>query len=330
MSFVAPGTGGAGDASPDAAHGDARPGSDLGAGDALPDVVLLDGELVPSGEARVSAFDRGLLYGESLFETLKVVDGAPCLWRPHLERLASACGELGLPLDVVGLEQGVRGLLQARPVAYGALRIQVTGGEQPGGGRGLNAPRAGRRPRVIASVTAISPQPAHAFERGVEVVTAADLGRPLPWLKSGSYLASVVAKRRAENAGAFECLLLDGEPARLLEGSFSNVLVWDGACLVSAPARSRLVGVTETVVVQVAATAGMLTEERSVALAELWADGPQGLLLTGSLLGVCPCASVDGRRVAETTMIADTLRRGLCEQERASRAEWERGREHGS
>lgn len=320
MSAVASGAGHAGDAPPHV-----QP-----PGDALSDVVLFDGALIPSAEALVSAFDRGLLYGESLFETLKVVDGVPCLWQPHVERLAFGCRELGLPLDVIELERGVRRLLQTRPVAHGALRIQVTGGEQPGGGRGLTAPPAGRRPRVIVSVTAVSPQPAHLFERGVDVVTAADLGRPLPWLKSGSYLASVAAKVRAENAGAFECLLVGGEPARLLEGSFSNVLVWDGARLVSAPVRSRLVGVTETVVVQAARTLGMLTEERPVALAELWAGEARGLLFTSSLLGVCPCATVDGRRVAQTTTIADTLRRGLHERESASRVEWERGREHGS
>jgi len=313
----------------DARAGDA-PSEKQPGGDAPPDVVLFDGELVAPGEAQVSAFDRGLLYGESLFETLKVVDGAPCLWRPHLERLTSACSELGLPLDVAGLEQGVRRLLLARPVPHGALRIQVTGGEQPGGGRGLSAPGAGRRPRVIASVTAVSPQPAHVFERGVDVVTAADLGRPLPWLKSGSYLASVAAKMRAEEAGAFECLLVSGEPARLLEGSFSNVLMWDGACLVSAPGRSRLVGVTETVVVQAARTLGMVTNERPVALEELWAVEARGLLLTGSLLGVCSCASLDGRPLVTSGTVADTLRRALREQESASRVEWERGREYGS
>jgi branched-subunit amino acid aminotransferase/4-amino-4-deoxychorismate lyase len=300
------------------------------AGDALPDVVSLDGELVPPREALVSAFDRGLLYGESLFETLKVVDGAPCLWQPHVERLTSACGELGLPLDAAVLEQGVRRLLRARPVAQGALRIQVTGGEQPGGGRGLTAPRAGRHPRVIASVAAVSPQPALVFERGVDVVTVTDLYRPLPWLKSGSYLASVAAKMRAENAGAFECLLVSGEPVRLLEGSFTNVLVWDGVRLVSAPALSRLVGVTETVVVQAARTMGMLTEERPVALDELWAGETRGLVFTGSLLGVCACATLDGRRMAPTGAIANTLRRGLHERESTSRVEWERGREHGS
>jgi branched-subunit amino acid aminotransferase/4-amino-4-deoxychorismate lyase len=134
---------------------------------------------------------------------------------------------------------------------------------------------------------------------------------------------------RAEEAGAFECLLVGGEPAQLLEGSFTNVLVWDGVRMVSALARSRLVGVTETVVVQAARTLGMVTEERPMALDELWAGEGRGLLLTSSLLGVCPCATVDGRRVASTIVIADTLRRRLHEEETASRVEWERGRQHG-
>ena len=265
------------------------------------------GSLFAPGEARVSAFDRGLLYGESLFETLKVVDGAPCLWRPHVERLTSACGELGLPLDVAGLELGVRRLLQARPVALGALRIQVTGGEQPGGGRGLTAPAAGRRPRVIASVTAVSPQPAHVFERGVDVVTAADLGRPLPWLKSGSYLASVAAKMRAEKAGAFECLLVGGEPARLLEGSFSNVLVWDGR--VSSPrrpARGWLASRRRSWCRRHGPWV-CVTEERPVALDELWAGEARGLLLTGSLSGCLPVRgrgrSADGVQPSRSPMI---------------------------
>jgi len=308
---------------------DGAPGHGL-SGDAPPDVVLFDGRLVPPEQARVSAFDRGLLYGESLFETLKVVAGAPCLWQPHLGRLMDACAELGLPLDVVALEEGVRRLLRARPVSLGALRIQVTGGERPGGGRGLTAPATGRRPRVIASVTAVPPQPLHVIDRGVDVVTAADLGRSLPWLKSGSYLASVAAKMRAENAGAFECLFVGGEPPGLLEGSFSNVLVWDGVRLASSPAHSRLVGVTERAVVQVARTMGMLTEERPLTLDELWAGGMRVVLLTGSLLGVCPCAAVDGRRMASAEAIVDGLRHGLHGHEAASRAAWERGGERGS
>ena len=119
---------------------------------------------------------------------------------------------------------------------------------------------------------------------------------------------------RAEEAGAFECLLVSGEPARLLEGSFSNVLMWDGACLVSAPARSRLVGVTETVVVQAARTLGMRHGGApDVARRTVGRLKRGGCCSPAVCLGVCPCAAVDGRRDgAPPAAIADTLRRGTA------------------
>ena len=107
-----------------------------------------------------------------------------------------------------------------------------------------------------------------------------------------------------------------GEPTRLLEGSFTNVLVWDGACLVSAPARARLVGVTETVVVEADETLGMVTEARPVTLDELWAGRSPRIVAHRQPDG---CVPVRGRwmigRWRPPRAIADTLRRGLHERE---------------
>lgn len=301
-------------------------------GEALPDVVLYDGNLVPPEAALVSAFDRGLLYGESLFETLKVVEGAPCLWPAHLKRLAAGCVELGLPLDLLSLEAGVHALLEARPLAYGALRIQVTGGTQPGGGRGMTAPAEGRRPRVIATVTPLAAPAAAFYAAGVAVVTAGDLCRPLPWLKSGSYLASIAAKARAEQANAFECLLLGGHPPVVLEGSFSSVLAWDGHGLVVPPAAGRLSGVTLQTVVAEASAVGVVVNERPLPLetlarprsstAEEGGGADVVLLLAGSLLGVCECATLDGVTLPRDPEAVAWLREGLWRREWASRLKW--------
>ena len=97
---------------------------------------------------------------------------------------------------------------------------------------------------MIATVEPVAPLPDAVYRDGVDAVTAADLTRPLPWLKSGSYLADVVGKGRAEAAAAFECLLVGGEPPSLLEGSFSNVLLWYGRRLVGPPRGLALAGVT--------------------------------------------------------------------------------------
>jgi branched-subunit amino acid aminotransferase/4-amino-4-deoxychorismate lyase len=291
---------------------------------AMPDVVLFDGRIIPAAQAVVPVADRAVLYGESLFETIKVVDGAPCLWREHVARLAAGCDELGLPLDLGALARGVRELLGERAVAHGVLRVQVTGGVQPGGGRGLTAPAAGRRPHVIATVASLSPVAPDVYASGVAVVSDGRWARGLPHLKSSNYLASVAAKQRAEAAGAYECLLTVGDPPEVLEGATSNMLVWDGSALVSTPAAGRLAGVTLAVVTAAAGAAGIPVREERVPLESLRGNG---LLLTGSLLGVCFCVSVDGHRLLPAGHLTGTLRHALYEREAESRERWFAGGE---
>jgi branched-subunit amino acid aminotransferase/4-amino-4-deoxychorismate lyase len=288
-------------------------------GSGTTELVLLDDSLVPREEAAISPFDRGVMYGESLFETLKVVDGAPCLWDLHSDRLTRGCEELGIALDPVSLAKGIARLLEQRRVGRGVLRVQVTGGMQPGGGRGLTAPAAGRAPRIVASATEHVPLPDSVYRDGVPVVASARFARSTPHLKSGSYLSSVRAKDFAESAGAFECILLGGEPPRLLEGSFSNVLAWDGARLSCPPEGGRLPGVTLHVVLRVAAARDLPVMVREVSLSE--ARGC-GVLLTGSLLGVCHCSRLDGEALEDSSSVAAELRAGLADREARSREDW--------
>lgn len=316
------------------------------------DLVLFDNDLVSREEAVVSAFDRGVLYGESLFETVKVVGGAPCLWDRHGDRLAAGCRELGIPLDLPAVERGLELLLEHRPVERGMLRVQVTGGVQPGGGRGITAPSEGRRARVVASVAEVVPSADAAYSAGVAVISATETLRPSPWLKSGNYLASVRAKALAESADAFECVLVGGEPPGLLEGSFSNVLLWNGETLVSPPEGLRLPGITVGVVLEEAARAGVAVAVRPIGLDEVTGaahravtggvpsgrpapparsapsgrPAPAGLMLTGSLLGVCPCSHLDGVALSSTVEVSALLRGRLLAREEESRRVWTSGR----
>ncbi len=286
------------------------------------DVVLLDGQLVSRDQAVISAFDRGIMYGESLFETLKVVEGAPCLWSRHYDRLLAGCAELGIPLDIKEVERGVRALLAARPVGHGVLRVQVTGGVQPGGGRGVTAPREGRRPRLIAAVRETSPLSAAVYETGVRLVSSRGCPRPLPRLKSGNYLTSVVAKARAEAADAFECVLVDEGSDAVLEGSFSNVLAWDGRGIACPPDERRLPGVTLSVAVEEASALGIPVSVRPVPMGEAHESG---LLLTGSLLGVCACSHLDGTPLRDSAEVAARLRERLLAREAVEAARWRSG-----
>jgi branched-subunit amino acid aminotransferase/4-amino-4-deoxychorismate lyase len=286
------------------------------------DQVLLDGRLVDADKAVVSVFDRGLLYGESLFETLKVVDQAPCLWPAHRDRLAAGCRELGLPLDLEVLEDGVRRLLLSRPITHGSLRIQVTGGQQPGGGRGLLAPSEGRGPVVIAALHETSPYPAEVYTGGVPASLVGGVCRPLPWLKSGSYLASVKARAQAAADGSFEGIFSEGDPPEILEGSFSNVILWDGDRLVTPPHQRVLPGVTCGEILEVAREAGMEVAQEAVPVSSVRGNG---LLLTSSLLGVCFCRTLDGAPLAPLGTLATRLQDGLRQREEVSVSLWQQG-----
>ncbi len=278
-------------------------------------LVLLGGELVSAEEAKVSVFDRSVLYGESLFETLRVVDQAPCLWERHLARLTSSAAALGLPLEPGAVEKGVRRLLRAEGPAHGVLRMQLTGGTQPGG-RGLLAPSP-RQTSFIASVSSTAPLDPGLYTEGVAVVGAPGLARPLPRHKSGSYLASIEGKRRAERAGAFECLFAHGE--ELLEGAFSNLLLVTETGLRRVPSGSVLEGVTMAAVLEEAVGLGLAVEQAPVSAPDARVGG---LLLTGSLIGVLPVSTLDGVELPSTTQIAQNLMDRLRLREEASVREW--------
>lgn len=340
--------------------------------------VFCNGRVTPLSEARLSVFDRGLLYGESAFETVKVVEGVPCLWEPHGRRLQAACaglhllGEEGWETTRAELEQGIRRLLQIHPVERGALRVQITGGDNPGGARGLAVSARERSPSVVAAVQEAPAPPESLYQEGVSVISASsDLCRTLPYFKSGNHLASVEARRRAAECGAFECLLTrgrlpaggaaqdedgaekgaaqegaTGEAVRLLEGSFTSLIGWDGEQLLFPAEEGSLPGVTRSVLRSVA-------EEEGIPAVDLGKrDGPPGLgypvsvysgsgnsqngigygdagpprtpglLLTSSLLGVCACSHLDGVPLVSGAGVAEILRSGLRLREEASQRGW--------
>jgi|GEM_PF-1593294 len=321
--------------------------------------VLLGGRVILASEACLSVFDRGVLYGESVFETVKVRGGIPCLWEPHRDRLRAACVDLnlfaqdGVDAMITDLEDGIARLLNVHPVERGALRVQVTGGDNPGGARGLIAPMEERSPTVVAAVQE-APAPAQSFyEQGVSVVTAPpDLSRTMPAFKSGSYIASVEARRRAAAAGAFECLFtwregyseglagvdqevgadgrthVDQDGIRLLEGSFTSLIGWDGERLLFPGNVGCLPGVTREVLRAAAADEGIPWvdldgRDRLPGLSYPGNDGAvSGLLLTSSLLGVCPCAFLDGVPLASSVSPATLLRSALHLREEVSRSRW--------
>ncbi|MEZ4300670.1 MAG: aminotransferase class IV, partial [Polyangiaceae bacterium] len=213
--------------------------------------MSIDGEMVAPEQAKVSVLDRGFLYGDGVLETVRTYGGEPFALEEHVERLATSAQLLGfeLPVREEVIEREIRAAVRAAGNEESVVRVLVTRGE----GLGLMPPEEPSPLRVIV-VEAMPPIARAMYRDGVTVVTDR-AASPVPGAKVMSYLASLMAVRRARAAGAHEALLLDAE-GYVLEGATSNFfLVIEGA-LVTAPKGEVLAGVTRSRVLSIAGRLG--------------------------------------------------------------------------
>jgi branched-chain amino acid aminotransferase len=245
-------------------------------------IVWVDGALVDEREARISPFDHGLLTGDGVFETMKIVRGRAFAARRHLDRRGRSTTGMRLPCPpravvLAAMDQ----VIAANGWDEGRLRVTVTGG--PGA---LGSDRAAVDPTVIvaggplpawppAADVAVAPWPRN--ERGA-----------LTGIKSVSYGENVVALAHARDRGAGEALF-PNLAGNLCEGTGTNVFLGLGGRLVTPPlAAGCLAGVTREVVIELVDVV-----EDDVAMATL--AGADEAFLTSSTRDVQPIRSIDGR-----------------------------------
>lgn len=257
-------------------------------------LVNLNGELLPPAQATISVFDRGFLFGDSVYETIRTYRGRPFLLDRHLDRLARSADGLYLPvprgLDAVRAE--VVRTIEAAENDESYVRIILTRGANPGLVN-LDLATAGPGAMVLI-VTPFRGFPAAAYDEGVDVALVGVLrtGRLSldPRIKSGNYLNNILALREAKRAGAFECLMPNRE-GDLTEGSTSNVfLVQDGRLRTPSLDCGLLDGITRSFVLEVAAAAGIAVEETRLAADDLAAADE--VFLTSSLKEVMPVRAI--------------------------------------
>jgi branched-chain amino acid aminotransferase len=172
---------------------------------------------VPAGEVRINPDDAGFLFGDGLFETLRVDDGRALDVDAHLDRLLAGLRriEIGLPESREELAHALADVAAQAPRPVARMRLTVTRGAAP-------------RPTVLIASAPYEPPGEDAYRRGVTALLLPDLRvdshGPLAGLKSLCWQANRLALRRAEAAGAFEDLLVN-ERGLLAEGARSNVVV---------------------------------------------------------------------------------------------------------
>jgi len=282
--------------------------------------VSIDGQLVADQDAKISVLDHGLLYGDGLFEGIRVRAGRIFRLEQHLARLELGARYLGLelPFDREGRARIVRDTVRAFAQKEAYVRLLVTRGEGP---LGVD-PTTCKKPTVVCIVAEIGLYSAEQRAQGLSMITSS-YRRPNPdvqdvAIKTLNYLGSALAKQEAKKQGADEALLLN-QSGRVSEASVANVFVVRGRTLSTPPAIDGcLEGINRGAVLELARELGFSVAERSLGRRDLLAADE--LFLTGSGAGVVGVRSLDGRaigsgRTGEVTLEFERRHRTLAESE---------------
>lgn len=261
--------------------------------------VWLDGSFVPSDEARVSLSDRGFLFGDGVFETMRAYSRRLFRLDQHLERLARGLEVLGMPLPGPRAEVGttVERLLELNELQDAYIRLMVWRGE----GAGLD-PAGCSISRLAIIARPHVPHPRALYERGMKGVIVSirqNEWSPLSRIKSFNFLPGVLGTMEAKAKGADEGVFLNSR-GFVAEGTISNVfLVSNGRLLTPSLESGALQGITRAVVLELARRAGHAVSEREVKLEEL--QGADEAFLTSTLMEVMPLTSLDRAPVGHGT-----------------------------
>ena len=259
--------------------------------------VAIDGKVVDRDEARVSVFDRGFLYGDSVFEVYRTYGGVPFAEAEHLERLDRSADLLMIPMPVSleTLSSEVRSTLDAAGEGDWYIRVVITRGTGP---LTYDLSTASAPLRVVIAAPVSVPPPEH-YERGVAVAVL-EASRPTDdarasGAKASNYLANLLAVHEAKQKGAEEALLL-GRAGQILEGASSNIfIVKDGKVRTPEAQTGILVGITRAAIFAAAAEEGIEVEEAEVRPEDLY--GADEAFLTSSIREVMPVVAADGRTI---------------------------------
>ncbi len=254
----------------------------------------VNGVAMQLSEAKVPALDRGFLFGDAVYEVLRVYGGKPWLEEEHFRRFERSLSAVRIAgVDVGRLRQRMHETIRAGGFREATVYLQVTRGA---------APRTHPFPANVAPLEFLYVQEfndpyAAARERGAAVITHPDIRWDRCDIKSTNLLANVLAMQAAREAGGLEALLYlpDGTLTEGTHTSFFGVL--HGTVLTAPNSNAILPGITRGLILRLAARAGVPVREHVLTRGDL-AEVSE-LFLTGTTSEVLPVVTVDGRPVAD-------------------------------
>jgi D-alanine transaminase len=257
-------------------------------------LACLNGEIMPVELAKVSVWDRGFLFGDSVYEVFRMYQGRCWLEEEHLARLKRSLGELEFaPHDLVQLMERVKKTIAASGVKEGTLYVQITRGVAP---RSHPFPDPPVQPTEVIIVRPYNDAAtARLREVGASMISLPDLRWKRCDIKSTNLLANVMAIEQAKRKGAFEAVLVDSL-GYVTEATHTSLLwVRNGQLEGTPEGHEILPGMTRQLVLRLTAELKITFSSTRVMLDDLLKVDE--LILVGTTTEVVPVVRVDGQKI---------------------------------
>ena len=260
-------------------------------------LIYLNGKLVPKEEAKVSVFDHGFLYGDGVFEGIRIYNGRIFKLKEHIERLYASAHAIDLkpPLTQEELLQATVETVRANNLRDGYIRIVISRGE---GDLGLD-PKKCPNPTVVIIADKIAIYPEEVYKKGMKIITVSTRRNSPqalnPNIKSLNYLNNILAKIEANRANVPEAIMLSIE-GYVAEATGDNIFIVKNKTLITPPLHlGVLPGITRQTVIELAKERGIITEEKPFTLYDVYTADE--CFLTGTAAEIVPVVEVDGREI---------------------------------
>lgn len=259
--------------------------------------IFLGDKLVDEKDAKVSVFDHGLLYGDGVFEGIRVYSGRVFLHKKHIDRLYESAKaiRLTIPMSPSDMIAAVEQTVKANQIGDGYIRLVVTRGA---GSLGLDI-RKTSNPQVIIIADTITLYPPETYTKGMHLVTASTIrnhpGALSPRIKSLNYLNNIMARIEGTDAGMVEALMLNHK-GEVAECTGDNIFIVKNRVLLTPGLDAGILeGITRNAVIDLARGAGYEVRETSLTRHDLYVADE--MFLTGTAAEVVAVVSLDGRKI---------------------------------
>lgn len=258
--------------------------------------VWINGQFFDKLDAKVSVYDHGLLYGDGIFEGIRVYNGRVFRHREHIERLYDSAKAIALtiPITMEKMMEAVEATVRENRKENGYIRLVVTRGP---GTLGLDPRKC--EPQIIIIVDDIALYPKELYDNGLEIITASTIrnhpNAVNPRIKSLNYLNNILAKIEAIRAGCLEAIMLNHK-GEVAECTADNIfLVKKGVLRTPTVDAGALEGVTRNLVLELANKAGIPAIETTLSRHDVYIADE--MFLTGTGAEIIPVTKVDDRTI---------------------------------